>query len=518
MFGSAQPQPVWYPLLPGVEFGHEELAWTATGHAGRDPNPSILTSLAREADEHGCHSLIFSSEEFIRAFPDRVSCLAALRDFGNVQVIVTLSPFSRRATSLWQEITKHGHMKPVHESLEEIKDCFVEHWLFTQLKKDFADCDIAVIVSSGPNVPDALFQRFSEATGLPNLGTEAAGQMPVLNRSLSEPEANLLCAFNLACALYGVAADQQVILRNQLRVLFNSQGWMDVAPRIPVALPSAWKAWLRLHARQTIETLSAMEKDGLISVFGELSSLDDIPVDDQNRTAEREFDRVRHDFNVYRGIFAPGSNDERALQIRREAEISDFKLKLEALISASREATTLGEHSGTERPPRAPRTEMFLVDQLDRLLRELKDKKASGEARIEYLEQTISGLDQKTTEQSRTIAELTEKVADQSRKIAEQSQALDTQAAQRQTIASLQASLGARDQAIARLRQELDQRKVEARLLQHELSVRDVTLQRTARQPLFKLQKTIRRTQKESSERSRGRDLGVGRSAGATTT
>jgi lipopolysaccharide biosynthesis protein len=510
MFGSTQPQRVWYPVLPGVEFGHEQLAWTATGYAGRDLDPSILTRLAREAVEQGCHSLILSSEEFIRAFPDRVSCLSDLRDFGDLQVVVTLSPFNRRAVSLWQELTKHGHMKPLNESLAEIKDCFVEHWLFTQLAKDFAGCDIAVVAASGPNSPGALFQWFSTATGLPELGIEGAGQMPVLNRSLSEPEANLLCAFNLACGIYGIASERQVILRNQLRDLFDSQSWKDAAPRIPIALPSAWKDWLQQHARRTIETLATMERDGLISVFGDLSSLDDIRADAQDtdfwpssncvraearpddQTAERNHDKS----GIYNGIFVPISNDERALHVRREAQISDFKLKIEDLISASRESPMLGEQSGIDRPLRAPRTEMFLIDQLDRLLRELKEQNASSDAQIERHEQTIASLIEQTVEQSRSIAALTEKAAEQSTKIAEQSQALDALASLRQMIANVQVSLGSRDRAITRLRQELDQRKIEARLLQHELSARDALLQNVSRQPLFKLQKTIRRAQK----------------------
>ena len=120
-FAARKQNEYWYPNPGQWGPGHAELAWALVGLNSIQQSSEEIISITKTAEDSGVCGILLSSEEFSRAYPDKIGALASALSDHDVHLIVTLNSVARRAVSEWQELVKHEFTGDLAKSLEIIK-------------------------------------------------------------------------------------------------------------------------------------------------------------------------------------------------------------------------------------------------------------------------------------------------------------------------------------------------------------------------------------------------------------
>lgn len=297
-FGSPEPHPpVWYPVPEKTGPGHAMIARLTVGILGRDSDekdPSYIRQLLSKAEKEGVETIILSSENFSRAYPNQLGRLKeALRPF-EVNLVITLTPIARRVVSNWQQMVRNGLTLSLPESTDQV---FERESLAPDLVPRFCDAlgpqRAILIIVDADAPPSNLLVDFLEATELVQHLRNPLSNITVkqkINISLGEIETGVMRFLNLALAEIQQSHDDLHAV--QLRQIFlrtlQSPEWHSQCPHVPLTLPESMMDDVRELERKTHEQLKVLIGSGGLRMRGDPNAIfslitGDILVPDLNR-------------------------------------------------------------------------------------------------------------------------------------------------------------------------------------------------------------------------------------------
>ncbi|UMB69029.1 hypothetical protein [Mycobacterium paraterrae] len=270
----------WYPIAAG-DFGpgHADLARESLWEEGP---AHALNQVIATAQQARVHALILSSEEFSHAAP---AGLARLRDAftgHEMHLVVTLNEIGRRASSIWQELVKHGRAVGLDGGIEQILSR--EPALQPQLTRKFIDAlaphETSIVLSHHRAPAAELLTNLCRAIGLFEAvpGTEAITHASTLflNQSLGATEAQILRSVNsyLREAVKDLGAIQYYDIRNLYLTLFNTPTWRNSVPFRPITIPEAHAAEVLHRGRRELDDLRRLATEGRAKIFGDFDTVE----------------------------------------------------------------------------------------------------------------------------------------------------------------------------------------------------------------------------------------------------
>lgn len=270
----------WYPPPPqGTGPGHALLCSELLGIFGKKRCQDRLAPILDEAEAAGVDPLILSAEDFAWAVPRQIDELTASFTGHQVDLLFTLTPFGRRAVSWWMESLFHGSTDDLETALPSILSGpgFAPDFI-PALCRAFPGGRHCLIVVHPGGDPRALPREFSRATGLPPLGPDGGTPALTLNPSTGVLEAEAVLAMNRFLGkevAQGASPAASPSWRRILRDFFSRPAWKAHAPVVPARFPEASLPLLEDITRGFLAAVADARDRGVLTVHGELASLDD---------------------------------------------------------------------------------------------------------------------------------------------------------------------------------------------------------------------------------------------------
>lgn len=265
---DAPTRPIWYPVPAFRGPGHSVMAVEAIEEDG-----AVLARTLDAARHHGVETLILSSEDFDRAYPERIDRLARHLSGSDVRLVVTLNSPIRRAPSSWQELVKHGHPRSFDDSRRRILDSAGYRPDFVRRFAEVIDPEsIHVVISGASDPPDSLIRNACLAMGLPEPELDREIRA---NRRLGLIEAELLRHFNEVIAREAGHLDRDAVstMRKILARSFRNEEWRRLCPKVAIRLPDDMYPELLVAAEKSIQELCALQSRWPVVYHGNLSDL-----------------------------------------------------------------------------------------------------------------------------------------------------------------------------------------------------------------------------------------------------
>lgn len=279
-FSPILPSEYWYPNPVKWGPGHAQLAWELVGLNSFQPSSEQLTSIIRIAEDAKVRGILLSSEEFSRAYPDKIERIKSVLADHEIHLLVTLNSILQRVVSEWQELVKHEHAQDLEASLSVIKGRpGLQSDLISQFLSILRPQKATVLLLSRAAVPADLFTQFARAidvkTSKEALTDGEQLSAVQLNKSLGRIEAEILLTITRR---FGILTEAMPDLdwfdvRNRFLGLFESETWADLIPRVPIMLPRSWELDFRNVATKTHSELEMLSKAGAVELVGSLNYL-----------------------------------------------------------------------------------------------------------------------------------------------------------------------------------------------------------------------------------------------------
>lgn len=267
-FSDAREGYPWFPNLDSGP-GHHELAYSIATHGCNWELSNILkTAKYREISD-----IILSSEDFSKLTPKKIKYFIEVFDADEVLVIISLSPMIRKMYSIWQEQVKHGSIKSLSESLENILNApGVNSELVENLSIELQAYKLSVIVSNAEH-PGSIWRNFQDATGIDV--SELAEQGDLHNRSLGLVSAEILRSLNVVLNAKRANIEIRSEATQMLGALLYSDAWHRLLEDDGVRLPTAWSCIAKELCVKNVRSIRQLRDRGLLTVYGQLSELVD---------------------------------------------------------------------------------------------------------------------------------------------------------------------------------------------------------------------------------------------------
>ena len=274
-FGSAEAaRPLWYPEPRERGPGHARLASQMNNRRlaiGSNPLDAVVEA-AREA---AVDALILSSEDFVGAYPKRLSGYARALEHTDVVLLTTQNSLPNRIASLWQEMVKHGHPGEMAGSTEAIFNRRgIRPGLLTAFTEALNPRQIAIIYSDPKDPPETLIHRVLAAM---DVEPEEHGPDTAIRRNvgLGLIEVEVLRHLNeiLADRAPHLKGQRSRALRNALASSFRSSAWRRNCPRVDIEVPLEVKEAGRSAALKLAAEFSDLGRQWPVRVLGDPEAL-----------------------------------------------------------------------------------------------------------------------------------------------------------------------------------------------------------------------------------------------------
>jgi hypothetical protein len=258
-FGSGVPREIWYPVPSARGPGHSLLALDHLRGG------TLLKRLASDAAQAGVQHLILSSEDFSFFDADAFERLSFLANY-DVRLIVTLNSLKSRVPSLWQEMVKHGHSRPISGSVDQIlNNPGTRPDFVTTFASALKPKDVSIILVSRSAEPDMLLSDLCSTLRL----EQSPHDFGYSNKSMGYFETELLRHVNSLMAMSGVQADSATILRELIISAIQSPRWKSVSPKSNIRTPDEYRKEIDARTKETWEEICELEKTWPIRIFGD---------------------------------------------------------------------------------------------------------------------------------------------------------------------------------------------------------------------------------------------------------
>jgi hypothetical protein len=202
----------------------------------------------------------------------------------DVEVVVTARSLSRSLPSLWQQHVRNGRRLGFERYLGMLADqrqlpaarieeeselhlwrAFAVGRLVRRWAAEVGHSHVRVVTSPG-RPPQLLWERFTEAIGLPAFASRAGDLDRPVHTGLTAPEAMVLTALNAALASAGWESDAA----RRLREAVLTQGFQPRADRGPrITIPSRWAPCVAAWSAEDVADLL----DSGVTVIGDIADL-----------------------------------------------------------------------------------------------------------------------------------------------------------------------------------------------------------------------------------------------------
>ena len=261
----------WYPNPAGDGPGHAQLAWQVFGLNGNVETVVPLQRLVESARTAKIPALLLSSEEFARGYTKNFEALAGVFAECDLTLCFTYMDIVKRATSLWQELVKHGHQKTAANSTDLVfSRCSMRKELYTNFLTGLRPQRACIAFGSASD-PNSLIEAFDaclEYGGvIPIGGQRRRTASRSVNQSFGFHECEFLLQFNRA--FFAAPRSQRyTTARFKAFALFDSPEWKSRYPRVAIPYPLEWRPQIELCVNDHPLEIERIERDCNVKLFG----------------------------------------------------------------------------------------------------------------------------------------------------------------------------------------------------------------------------------------------------------
>lgn len=276
LYGSAEPQRHWFPLVPEIldhTGAHNRLAWYfLRKYYDPERGLALLQRIVGEARERGGETVLISGEDFAYAAAEDLTAIRRCCGDAEVRLLMTGNPLLRRVAAYWSQSLVSGSSAALAEFAPTVPDRpGYRRGFATRCVDAMQPCSATLVMSSPDGEPRDLLVSFHAACGLP---AEDVDRIDVrrINRSLDSHQCAMLLRFNEVVAAAGLR-QYPVGLRQALVRLLHSDTWTGFMPRKAVAAPAESVEVLRALAGEVREEIESLVHSGRLRVIGELETM-----------------------------------------------------------------------------------------------------------------------------------------------------------------------------------------------------------------------------------------------------
>ncbi len=261
----------WYPNPSGYGPGHAQLAWQVFGLNGNAETVAPLRRLVESARTAKMPALLLSSEEFARGHTSNLDALAGVFADCELTLCFTYMDIVKRATSLWQELVKHGHQKSAANSTDFVfSRCSMRKELYTHFLTGLRPQRSCIAFGSAKD-SNSLIEAFDSClayAGVVPIGGQRQRTASLsVNQSFGFYECEFLLRFNRA---FFAAPRSQAYTAKRFKAftLLNSPIWKSRYPRIAIPYPLEWRPQIEQSASDHPLEIERIERDYGVKLFG----------------------------------------------------------------------------------------------------------------------------------------------------------------------------------------------------------------------------------------------------------
>lgn len=271
-FGEPATGVDWYPPTVKHGPGHADAVWSLLGSHGRESERRSLDEIIRVAEVNNVARILLSSEEFMIAWPSRLSLLAELLREHQIELIFTATSHLHRAISFWKEMVKHGSDLTLEDSfilqLARFSPRIINDFI-TQIRPARAS-----LVTVDPNAePIELIHTFWRAANLDASTLRYVDDSSTrLNASFGAIETELIRTLNSMLPNNNHAMTP-LASQYLMNGVFQGSEWQHCCPRIETRVAARWIDVFQRLSDATRDCILPLAKSGALAVFGSLDRL-----------------------------------------------------------------------------------------------------------------------------------------------------------------------------------------------------------------------------------------------------